>query len=45
MSSDIFPHTTPQLALLRKQFAPRIHDAFTRLSERGAALGGDAAGT
>jgi hypothetical protein len=39
MSSDIFPHTTPQLALLRKQFAPGTHDAFTRFSEQVFAEG------
>ena len=39
MSKDIFPHTTSQLALLRKQLAPRIHDAFTRFSEEVFAEG------
>jgi AhpD family alkylhydroperoxidase len=39
MSNDIFPHTTPQLALLRKQFAPGIHEAFTKFGEQVFAEG------
>jgi AhpD family alkylhydroperoxidase len=39
LSKDIFPHTTSQLALLRKQLAPGIHDAFTRFSEQVFAEG------
>ena len=39
MSKDIFPNTTSQLALLRKQLAPRIHDAFTKFSEQVFAEG------
>jgi AhpD family alkylhydroperoxidase len=39
MSKDVFPHTTSHLALLRKQLAPRIHDAFTKFSEQVFAEG------
>jgi AhpD family alkylhydroperoxidase len=39
MSKDFFPHTTPQLASLRKQLAPGIHDAFTKFSEQVFAEG------
>jgi AhpD family alkylhydroperoxidase len=39
MSKDIFPQTTPQLASLRKQLAPGIHDAFTKFSEQVFAEG------
>ena len=33
MPSDIFPQTTPELAVRRKQLAPGIHDAFTHFSD------------
>ena len=39
MSKDLFPQTTPQLAGLRKQLAPGIHDAFTKFSEQVFAEG------
>jgi AhpD family alkylhydroperoxidase len=39
MPSDIFPQTTPELAVRRKQLAPGIHDAFTHFSERVFAAG------
>jgi AhpD family alkylhydroperoxidase len=34
MQKDVFPQTTSQRALLRKQLAPAIHDAFTNFSEQ-----------
>jgi AhpD family alkylhydroperoxidase len=34
MPKDIFPHTTPDLAAMRKKLAPHIHDAFIAFSER-----------
>jgi AhpD family alkylhydroperoxidase len=34
MSKEIFPQTTADLATLRKQLAPDIHDAFTAFSAR-----------
>ena len=39
MPNDIFPQTTPELAVRRKQLAPDIHDAFTHFSERVFAAG------
>lgn len=39
MPKDIFPQATPQLAAMRKQLAPDIHEAFTSFSERVFAPG------
>ena len=39
MPKDMFPRTTPQLAALRKQLAPGVHDAFTKFSEQVFAEG------
>jgi AhpD family alkylhydroperoxidase len=39
MPKDMFPRTTPQLASLRKQLAPAVHDAFTKFSEQVFAEG------
>ncbi|MFL6713674.1 MAG: carboxymuconolactone decarboxylase family protein [Sulfurifustis sp.] len=34
MPHDILPHMTPDLAAMRKQLAPDIHEAFTNFGER-----------
>lgn len=34
MPHDILPHMTPDLAAMRKQLAPDIHEAFTSFGER-----------
>ncbi|MFL6652061.1 MAG: carboxymuconolactone decarboxylase family protein [Sulfurifustaceae bacterium] len=34
MPHDILPHMTPDLAAMRKQLAPGIHEAFTSFGER-----------
>ncbi|AMN47165.1 alkylhydroperoxidase [Steroidobacter denitrificans] len=34
MPHDLFPHATPELAAVRKNLAPHIHDAFTAFSEQ-----------
>ena len=39
MSTEIFPHPTPDLAARRKKLAPDIHDAFAAFSERVFAEG------
>lgn len=39
MPHDIFPHMTPDLAAMRKQLAPGIHEAFASFSERVFAEG------
>jgi hypothetical protein len=33
MPKNVFPDTTSQLASLRKQLAPGIHDAFTKFGD------------
>lgn len=39
MPRDILPPATPDLAAMRKNLAPHIHDAFTAFSERVFAAG------
>ena len=39
MRKDVFAHSTPQLAEMRKKLAPSVHDAFAAFSERVFAEG------
>ena len=39
MQKDIFPQANSKLALLRKQLAPTIHDAFKNFSDQVFAAG------
>jgi len=39
MPKDIFPHSTPELAAMRKKLAPQAHEAFVAFSERVFAEG------
>jgi AhpD family alkylhydroperoxidase len=39
MSKDVFPNATPDLATLRKDLAPHVHDAFTSFSKQVFAEG------
>jgi AhpD family alkylhydroperoxidase len=34
MPRDLYPHSTPALATMRKELAPEIHAAFNAFSER-----------
>ena len=39
MPKDVYPHTTPALATMRRKLAPGTHEAFTAFSERAFADG------
>src|SRR6476661_2180027 len=39
MPKEVFAHSTPQLAEMRKKLAPSVHDAFAAFSERVFAEG------